>query len=133
MAASIGSGSSGRRYRVGIAGVVHGHVRAQIREWKEVAGAEIVAIADDNQPELARVVEQAQLAGARRYDSIPAMLEVEQLDVVSVCTETSRHAEVVELAAARRIHSICEKPLAFLLVDADRMYAAAGKYDVCRC
>ncbi|HEX2186365.1 MAG TPA: Gfo/Idh/MocA family oxidoreductase [Chloroflexota bacterium] len=119
-----------KRYRVGIAGVVHGHVSAQIRDWKGVAQADIVAIADANEGERQGYLRRFELEGVREYDSIAQMLETEELDVVSVCTETSRHAEVVEAAAARRVHSIVEKPLAFSLADAERMYAAAGKYGV---
>lgn len=119
-----------KTYRVGIAGVVHGHVSAHLREWNGVAQAQIVAMADANENERKRVVQRYELGGIHQYDSIDKMLASEELDVVSVCTETSRHADVVEAAAARRVHSIVEKPLAFSLADAERMYAAAGKFGV---
>jgi len=119
-----------RTYRVGIAGVTHGHVSAHLREWKEIDNVELVAIADANKEERERYVTRYELGDVRQYGSIPELLEQEQLDVVSVCTETSNHAGVVELAARHRIHCLVEKPLAFRLADAERMLAAAGKYGV---
>jgi predicted dehydrogenase len=117
-------------YRVGIAGVVHGHVTAHLRQWGELDSAEVVAVADSDAVVRRRIVEGFELGAAAQYDSIEAMLETEELDVISVCTDTVGHADVVEVAAARGVHSIVEKPLAVSLRDADRMYAAAGKYGV---
>ncbi len=119
-----------RTYRAGIAGVTHGHVSAHLREWKEIDNVELVAIADSNMEERERYVTRYELGDIRRFDSIPEMLEQEELDVVSVCTETSNHADVVELAARSHVHCVVEKPLAFRLADAERMLAAAGKYGV---
>jgi predicted dehydrogenase len=117
-------------YRVGIAGVTHGHVSAHLREWREVPGVEVVAIADSNTAEVKRYVERYELGNIKTYDSIDAMLGSEKLDIATVCNETSNHAKVVEAAAAKRIHCLVEKPLAFSLADAERMLAAAGKYEV---
>ncbi|MGH2354401.1 MAG: Gfo/Idh/MocA family protein [Chloroflexota bacterium] len=119
-----------KTYRVGIAGVTHGHVSAHLREWKEAPNVQVVAIADANQAERERHVTRSELGDIRQYDAIIEMLEREELDVISVCNETSNHALVVELAAARRIHCVLEKPMAFSLADAERMLAAAGKHGV---
>lgn len=115
-------------YKIGIAGVTHGHVSAHLREWREIPNTQLVAIADANVQERQRHLQRAELTGLREYDSIDQMLEKEELDVVSVCNETSTHARVVELAASKKVHCIVEKPLAFRLADAERMLAAAGKY-----
>jgi predicted dehydrogenase len=117
-----------KTYRVGIAGVTHGHVSAHLREWKELPAAQVVAIADANQVERERYVTRFELGGIRQYGSIGEMLEQEELDVVSICNETANHVTVVETAAAKGRHCIVEKPLAFSLADAERMLAAAGKY-----
>jgi predicted dehydrogenase len=115
-------------YKIGIAGVTHGHVSAHLREWREIPNTQLVAIADANVQERQRYLQRAELTGIREYDSIEQMLEQEELDVVSVCNETSNHARVVELAASKKVHCIVEKPLAFRLADAERMLAAAGKF-----
>ncbi len=119
-----------KTYRVGIAGVTHGHVSAHLREWKELPNVELVAIADANRAERERYVARYELGSIRQYDAIPEMLEREELDVISVCNETANHASVVVAAAEHRVHAIVEKPLAFRLADAERMLAAAGKYGV---
>jgi predicted dehydrogenase len=121
---------SSKTYRIGIAGVTHGHVSAHLREWKELPNAQIVAIADANEGERQRYVARYELAGIRQYGSITEMLDQEELDVVSVCNETANHAQVIEQAAQRRVHCLVEKPLAFSLAHAERMLAAAGKYGV---
>jgi predicted dehydrogenase len=117
-------------FKVGIAGVTHGHVSAHLREWRHVPNAQLVAIADSNVQERQRQLQRAEVSGIHEFDSIEQMLQQEELDVLSVCNETSNHARVVELAASKKVHSIVEKPLAFRLADAERMLAAAGKYGV---
>jgi predicted dehydrogenase len=119
-----------KQRKVGIAGVTHGHVSAHLREWREIEGAEVVAIADANQEERERYVTRYELGNVKQYSSIREMLEKEELDIASVCNETSNHADVVELAAKHKVHCIVEKPLAFRLADAERMLAAAGKYQI---
>jgi predicted dehydrogenase len=121
---------SQKRYRVGIAGVTHGHVSAHLREWKTLPNASVVAIADSDREAREGYVRRFELEGVHQYDSFDALFEAEELDVVSVCNETSNHAPLVEQAAARRAHCLVEKPLAFSLADAERMAAAAGKYGV---
>jgi predicted dehydrogenase len=121
---------SQKRFRVGIAGVTHGHVSAHIREWKALPNVDLVAIADANADERGAYVRRFELEGVKEYDGAAAMFEQESLDVVSVCNETAAHVHVVEQAAARRVHCIVEKPLAFSLAHAERMLAAAGKHGV---
>ena len=110
--------------------MTHGHVSAHLREWKTLPNVEVVAIADANREEREAYVRRFELQGVREYDSPAAMFEAEELHVASVCNETAAHAEVVEQAAARGVHCIVEKPLAFSLADAERMLAAAGKHGV---
>jgi predicted dehydrogenase len=52
-------------------------------------------------------------------------------DAVIVCTENSRHIDAVGLAAAERVHVLCEKPLATTVADAEemvRLTAEAGVF-----
>ena len=119
-----------KKYRVGIAGVTHGHVSAHLRDWREIENVEVVAIGDANKEERERYVSRFELGDIKQYPSIGEMLEKQELDVVSVCNETANHADVVELAAQHNVHSILEKPMAFRLADAERMLAAAGKHQV---
>jgi predicted dehydrogenase len=121
---------SQQRFRVGIAGVTHGHVSAHLRDWKQTSNVDLVAIADANQEQRGDYVRRFELENVHQYDSIGEMLEREELDVVSVCNETVNHVTAVEQAAQRGVHCIVEKPLAFSLAHAERMLAAAGKFGV---
>ncbi len=59
------------------------------------------------------------------YDDYRQMLERESLDVVTIATPDSVHAEPVIDAVTAGVRAIfCEKPLATSLADADRMRAA---------
>jgi len=59
------------------------------------------------------------------YESADDMLDHENLDGVSVVTIDSAHAPAALAAIRRKIHVMCEKPLADNLADARKMFAAA--------
>ncbi len=97
---------------------------------------ELVACADT----IPRVPSLTEVDGSRRanlrralemgsdpsaYEDYREMLDSEDLDIVIFCPEISRHAEVAEALAARRIHMITEKPMAGSLSDALQMVRAA--------
>lgn len=84
---------------------VQGHVPA----WRRRADVAIVA-ATDARPEQ-RAALQAELPGARWYDTVEALLAEAPLDFVDVCTPPSSHAPLVRTALERGLHVLCEKPL----------------------
>ena len=47
-----------------------------------------------------------------------------RVTAVIVTSETNRHADLIELAAAAGKHVLCQKPLATTLADCDRIIAA---------
>lgn len=70
-------------------------------------------------------------AVASPYEDYRAMLAQEALDVVSVCTWTGQHREMVEAAAAAGIRAIhCEKPMASTWGDAKALAQACADRDV---
>jgi predicted dehydrogenase len=120
--------------RVGILGM--GFIGQQhFGTWKDVEGAEVVAVADK---EIDRVAEAAtaiggnigdaapiDLSGLQRYTSLEAMLDAGGLDVVDVCLPTFLHPPLVETAFTAGVHVICEKPMALDVEKCDEMLAAA--------
>jgi predicted dehydrogenase len=77
---------------------------------------EIVGIADLSAEN--REAARAIFPDAHIYDSAEAALAVEAPDFVDICTPPFTHLELIEQAAARGIHVLCEKPLAPTLDDA---------------
>jgi predicted dehydrogenase len=52
------------------------------------------------------------------------------VDAVAICSETSRHADLIERAASLGKSILCEKPLATTLVDALRIEQAVAAHNV---
>ena len=87
--------------------------------------AEVVALCDVNQIAL-------DLAGAKYciphlFTDYRRMLEMQELDAVSVCVPNALHAPLTLAAFAAGKHVLCEKPMATNLADAKKMIAAAKK------
>lgn len=61
------------------------------------------------------------------YTDYKEMLQKENLDIVSVCTENCRHAEISIAALDAGAHVFCEKPMAITGEEADAMVAAAKR------
>ena len=83
----------------------------------------LVSIADVYEP-LAEAT--AKRFGFERYDtSWQAIVEADDIDVVSVVVANFLHREIVEALLAAGKHVLCEKPLSDTLADARSMVAAA--------
>ena len=60
-----------------------------------------------------------------------AMLKLDHIDAVWVCTPTFLHPAPVIAAARAGKHIFCEKPMALKVADASRMAAACARHGVC--
>jgi UDP-N-acetyl-2-amino-2-deoxyglucuronate dehydrogenase len=116
-----GPGRGGWRHGFGIvgAGVIAG-IHAQA--IAALPGARLVAVTDVV-PERARAFAETHAGAAEA--SLGALLDREDIDVVSVCVPSGLHAEVgVQVAAAGK-HLVVEKPIDVTLAAADRLINAA--------
>ena len=104
--------------RLGILGFAHGHVGMYIAEWRKTGAVELVAGWDHD-------VERAKKSGIPVANSVADVLG--QVDAVIITAETSRHADLVEQAAAAGKAIVLQKPLALTLPEADRIVATAKK------
>jgi predicted dehydrogenase len=87
----------------------------------------LVSIADIYQPAAA---ETAARFGFQRHDtSWQAVVEADDIDVVSVVVANSLHREIVEALLAAGKHVLCEKPLSDTIDDARAMVNAAAAAD----
>jgi predicted dehydrogenase len=85
---------------------------------------EVVAVADPSAGRAAIVAGILGLDASACYRDYHDLLARDDIDVVSVATPPTTHSAIVQAAAARGIHAICEKPLATNLTECDAMIAA---------
>ena len=112
--------------RIGLMSFAHVHAEGYVRALQAMPEVELVGAADDN---AARGQYFADQFGLHLFDSYTALLDA-GLDGVIVCSENSRHREMVELAAARGVGVLCEKPLATTVADAQRMVEVCAQGNV---
>ncbi len=102
---------------------------AKYRHLGEYAGhsaVEIVAVCDIVEE---RAQETAQQYGAKAYIDYKELLEVENIDAVSVCLPNYLHAPVSIAALEAGCHVLCEKPMATSKEEALAMIETAKKND----
>ena len=96
--------------------------RNHLHAWRQLEGAEIVALCDADAARLTDAA--AQFDVTRTYTSAAELFTAERLDFVDIATTVASHRALVEMAAAARVPVICQKPFAASLADAHAMVAA---------
>lgn len=115
-------------YKAGVIGC-GGRGRAHARGYDFCDQTTLVACADPFEESRSAFVEQFEVE--RSYGDYREMLEKEDLDIVSVCTWTGMHREMIEAAAASGIKAIhSEKPMATTWGDAKAIVKACDDNDV---
>jgi len=106
--------------RVGVLSFAHYHANF----WSEVLVARgvLAGVWDDD---AARGRDAAQRFSTTYHDDLDALLAA--CTAVCVCSETSRHAPLIDRAAARGLAILCEKPLGTNLADAERIAATVHR------
>ena len=113
----------GPTLKVGIIGV--GWIsEAHIVSYLRCPDVQIVAAADLVPGKAEALFEKLGVTGVRFYPNHKAMLEAEELDVVSVCTYNRAHAECTIDALNAGIHVLVEKPMSVTLDEAVAMCRA---------
>jgi glucose-fructose oxidoreductase len=118
--------------RVGIVGLVHGHVTGFLQQSLHNPEIELVGIAE---PDGALAAQYATKYGFDRrllFPDLEQMLDQTHPQAVLVYTNTYDHRRVVEVCARHGVHVMMEKPLATTFVDALAIEKAArlGKIQV---
>ena len=102
--------------------------RNHLHAWRDVEGANIVALCDADETRLKAA--GAEFGIDRLYTDAAAMLRAERLDFVDIATTVASHRALVEMAAASRVAVICQKPFARTLDDARAMIDACREANV---
>ena len=118
-----------RRLRIGIIGLGIGIRHAS--SFAQVPEAHVVAMADPAPTRLGVPPEEfCAHYGAAYYRDGLEMIEREQLDAVSICTNPGLHREQVEAAARRGLHVLVEKPMAGTAEDCAAMIESCRRHGV---
>ena len=114
------------RHGVGILGFAHGHVGPYIAQWREHPeyGVDVVAGWDHDTARLEKNVTPLKLRACATPDELLADPAV---TAVVITAETSRHADLVEKAAAAGKAIIVQKPIALTVPQAERVVAAVKR------
>ena len=108
--------------RIGLASFAHMHAASYAACLRQLDNVEIVGLYDDHAD---RGAGQAQRFETPFVADLDTLLD-QDLDGLIICSENSRHRPMVERAAGRTRHILCEKPIATTVVDARSMI------DTCR-
>ncbi|NNU17353.1 Gfo/Idh/MocA family oxidoreductase [Parvularcula sp. ZS-1/3] len=110
--------------KAGVAGAgVFGGYHAN--KYVEAEGAELTAIYD---LDWERAEERAKGHGARGFDDFAAFLE--EIDVLTIATPATTHAELASQAIAAGKHVLVEKPIAMTTPEADALIDQAAEKGV---
>ena len=112
----------GKKVRIGIIGV--GQIgKSHLRNYAKIDDAEVVALADIDEPEGERVAKLFDIPNI--YNNGYKMLERDDLDAVDVCLHNNLHMAGVVAALRAGNNVYCEKPMAGTYTDAETMYRVA--------
>ncbi|MGC2466466.1 MAG: Gfo/Idh/MocA family oxidoreductase [Candidatus Acidiferrum sp.] len=120
-------GSTVAPLRVGIAGLVHGHVGGFLQQNLHRPDLQIVGVAEADNKLAAFYESKFGLPHNIFYASVEEMLEKTKPQAVLVYTNTFDHRGVVEACARHGVPVMMEKPLAVSIEDARSMQAAAQR------
>lgn len=96
----------------------------QIAAWRELPGVEIVALYNRTRAKAEALAQAWNIPNV--YDDPEALIREQHPDALDIITDVDTHRQFVELAAARRIPVICQKPMAPTLADAEAMVQACA-------
>jgi predicted dehydrogenase len=119
--------------RIAVIGLVHSHVWGHLGKMLKGEPARLVGISDPHQDLMDEVRKDAaklNVPEPRFYADYKQMLDTEKPDIVWAFVENSRHLEIVQACAPRKINIIFEKPLASTYTDALAIRDLARKYGI---
>lgn len=116
--------------RIGVVGLVHGHVEGLLWQSTQRKDIQLVGICDPDRALFDRLAAKYKLDPGLYYPTLEAMLDAATPEAVSVMTSIRGHLAAVEACAPRGVHLLVEKPLAFSGADATRIAALAAEHGV---
>lgn len=113
-----------KKLKVGVIGT--GQIgKHHLNTYRDLADAEVVAVADLRADELQRVAAEYGVPNA--FTDYKQLLAMDEIDAVDVCLHNALHCPVTCDAFAAGKNVYCEKPLTLTTKDAQKMVAASEK------
>ncbi|MCX7918730.1 MAG: Gfo/Idh/MocA family oxidoreductase [bacterium] len=119
----MGRKSRSDKVRVGVIGLGVG--QHHIWGYQKCPKAEVVAVCDVDASRAQQVATKENIA--RWFTDYRKLLELRDIDAVSICTPNYLHRPVAELAFAAGKHVLCEKPLSINAKEGAKIVLAAKK------
>lgn len=112
---------------IGCGRIAVNHIKAAVNN-----GFDIVGLCDVDSEKFQTLADKTYLALERMhlYDNYIDMIEWEKPDIVSIATESGKHARIALNCIDRGIHCIIEKPMAMNMADAEKIIALAKEKNV---
>lgn len=115
--------------KVGILGFAHGHVNGYCEEWARHPEYGVsVAAGWDHDPK--RLQEACARFDLDAHEGVGSLLDRTDIQAVVIASETSLHAELVELAASKGKAIVLQKPIALTDAEAERIVEAVKRFEV---
>jgi len=95
--------------------------------WSRIPEVQIIAVVDRNVARARRAAEEFRNSQTCSWDKLAALLDCERPDFIDIITPPETHLGLVQLAAARGIAIICQKPLAPTWTEACAIVGAARR------
>jgi predicted dehydrogenase len=102
-------------------GVVHS------KAYKDIEDVSVVAVVDIDAEKARKIAADH---GARAYSTLDEMMRNESPDFVDICTPTYTHEEIALKVMEKKLHVLCEKPLALNYQSAKKIVESSEKNGV---
>lgn len=116
---------------IGCGRISTNHIKACVEN-----NIKISAVCDTLEENMKTLLQKHELDGKiKKYTDYKQMIEKEQIDFVSIATESGSHAEIAIYCIEKGIHVIIEKPMAMSIEDCDKIIEVSNKKNVkvCAC
>lgn len=114
------------KIKVGVIGCGSISRKRHLVEYANNKNVEIAAVCDIVE---SRAVEMAEKYGAKSFTQYEEVIQLAEIDVISVCLPNDLHAPVSIAALNAGKHVLCEKPMATSRKEAEEMIEAAKRND----
>lgn len=115
------------KIRIAIIGAGNIAQNAHIPAYLKQDDVELIGICDMNLERAKDVAEKYELKYA--VSDYNELLDLEEVDAISICTWNNAHAEIAIAATKKGKHILCEKPMAMNTEEAEAMVKAAQDSD----